>query len=85
LSNEQDQKIELTPEQTNPYLARPEHFQIGAPTQTSPTPGHGQRGSTRREELFLLAKRKAQGKSAVLPLRTDDATPYAIRNHDIPN
>jgi hypothetical protein len=39
LTNEQDQKIELTPEQTNPYLARPEHFQIGAPAQTSPTPG----------------------------------------------
>jgi hypothetical protein len=66
LTNEQDQKIELTPEQTNPYLARPEDFQIGAPAQTSPTPGHGQRGDSKREEAQLLAKRKAQGKGLSL-------------------
>jgi hypothetical protein len=83
LTNEQDQKIELTPEQANPYLARPEDFQIGAPAQTRLTPGHGQRGDTKREEARLLAKRKAQGKGLSLPTSTDDATPYAIRNHDI--
>jgi hypothetical protein len=85
LTKEQDQKIELTPEQQNPYLARPEHFQIGAPAQSSPTPGHGQRGDSKREEAQLLARRKAQNKGLSLPTSTDDATPYAIRNHDIPN
>jgi hypothetical protein len=83
LTNEQDQKIELTPEQTNPYLARPEHFQIGAPAQTSPTPGHGQRGDSKREEAKLLSKRKAQGRGVTLPTATDDAASYDIHNHDI--
>jgi hypothetical protein len=82
LTNDKDQKIELTPEQTNPYLARPEHFQIGAPAQTSPTPGHGQRGDTKGEESQLLAKRKALGRGATLPTATDDAARYAIHNHD---
>jgi hypothetical protein len=75
LTNEQDQKIELTPEQTNPYLARPEDFQIGAPAQTSPTPGHGQRGDTAKEEARLLATRKARGKGPDLPTSVDDAGP----------
>jgi hypothetical protein len=83
LTNEQDQKIELTPEQTNPYLARPEHFQIGVPAQASPTPGHGQRGDTKREESQLLAKRKALGRGVTLPTSTDDAASYDIHNHDI--
>jgi hypothetical protein len=78
-SPQQDQKIELTPEQTNPYLARPEHFNVGEPTQTSPTPGHGQRGDSKREELFLLAQRKAQRKGADLPTATDDAAPYNMK------
>jgi hypothetical protein len=83
LTNEQDQKIELTPEQTNPYLARPEDFQIGAPAQTIPTPGHGQRGESKREEAQLLARRKAQGRGATLPTAIDDAARYDIHNHDI--
>jgi hypothetical protein len=76
--NKDNEKIELTNQQTNPYLARPEQFSIGAPAQSAPTPGHGQRGDSRREELFLLAKRKAQGKGVDLPLRTDDAAPYVM-------
>jgi hypothetical protein len=83
MTDDKDQTIELTPEQTNPYLARPEHFQIGAPAQTSPTPGHGQRGDTKREESQLLAKRKAQGRGVSLPTSTDDAASYDIHNHDI--
>jgi hypothetical protein len=73
MTNEQDRKIELTPQQQNPYLARPEDFEIGAPAQTSPTPGHGQRGLTTREELLLLAKRKSQGKGQDLGTAVDDA------------
>ena len=83
MTNEQGQKIELTPEQTNPYLARPEHFEIGAPAQTSPIPGHGQRGDSKREESQLLAKRKALGRGVILPISTDDAASYDIHNHDI--
>jgi hypothetical protein len=73
MTNQQDEKIELTPEQSNPYLCRPEHWTIGAPAQTSPTPGHGQRGDSIKEETRLLAKRKAQGKGVDLPTTTDDA------------
>jgi hypothetical protein len=72
MTNEQDEKIELTPEQQNPYLCRPEHFTVNT-TQANQPPGHGQRGANRREEMFLLAKRKAQGKGVDLATATDDA------------
>jgi hypothetical protein len=78
MTTKQAQKIELTRQQTNPYLARPEDFEVGKPAQTSPTPGHGQRGDSIREEAQLLAKRKAQGKGVDLPPRTDDAGPPQI-------
>ena len=71
-TNKDNEKIEQTTEQSNPYLARPEDFEIGAPAQTSPTPGHGQRGLTTREER-LLAKRKSQGKGQDLGTTVDDA------------
>jgi hypothetical protein len=71
MTNQDEQKIELTPEQSNPYLARPEHFEVGAPAQTSSTPGHGQRGDTASEEAQLLAKRKAKGKGVDLGTRID--------------
>jgi len=70
---EQDEVIQLSPEQRNPYLARPEHFQVSGPIQTNPTPGHGQRGLTKREEYKLLAKRKATGRGVSLPTEVDDA------------
>jgi hypothetical protein len=68
LTSEQDQKIELTPEQQNPYLARPEDFEVVAPDNIASRtqPFHGQRGDSDREEAQLLAKRKAQGKGADL-------------------
>jgi hypothetical protein len=69
---QQDQRIELTPEQQNSYLARPEDFTVST-TQANQPPGHGQRGVNRREEMFLLAKRKAQGKGVDLPTAIDDA------------
>jgi hypothetical protein len=72
MPTEQDEKIELTPQQQNPYLARPEDFIVNT-TQANQPPGHGQRGANRREEMFLLAKRKAQGKGVDLPTATDDA------------
>jgi hypothetical protein len=68
LTKEQDQKIELTPEQQNPYLARPEDFEVVAPDNIASRtqPFHGQRGDSDREEAKLLAKRKAQGKGVDL-------------------
>jgi hypothetical protein len=77
-TNRDNEKIEQTSEQSNPYLARPEDFEIGAPAQTSPTPGHGQRGLTKSEERLLLAKRKSQGKGVDLGTTVDDATPYDL-------
>jgi hypothetical protein len=75
MTNDKDEVIVLTESQRDPYYARPEGFKIGAPAQTSPTPGHGQRGDTAKEEARLLATRKAQGKGADLPTVTDDAGP----------
>jgi hypothetical protein len=67
-SPQQDQKIELTENQQNPYLARPEDFEVVAPDNIArrTQPFHGQRGDSNREEARLLAKRKAQGKGVDL-------------------
>jgi hypothetical protein len=67
-SPQQDQKIKLTENQQNPYLARPEDFKVVAPDNIASRtqPFHGQRGDSDREEAQLLAKRKAQGKGADL-------------------
>jgi hypothetical protein len=67
-SPQQDQKIELTENQQNPYLARPEDFTVTTPDQIArrSQPFHGQRGDSDREEATLLAKRKAQGKGVDL-------------------
>jgi hypothetical protein len=80
MTNEQDQKIELTKEQSNPYLARPEDFAVTTPDQIArrTQPFHGQRGDSTREENQLLAKRKPMGKGVELPRRTDDAGPPQI-------
>jgi len=67
-SPQQDQKIELTENQQNPYLARPEDFEVIAPDNIASRkqPFHGQRGDSNREEARLLAKRKAKEKGADL-------------------
>lgn len=67
-SPQQDQQIELTNNQQNPYLARPEDFTVTPPDQIArrSQPFHGQRGDSDREEAKLLAKRQAQGKGADL-------------------
>jgi hypothetical protein len=80
MTNQENEKIELSPQQANPYACRPEDWQVGAPVQTGAVPGNGQRGSSVREEAQLLAKRKAQGRGVDLPTRTDDAAPYDIHN-----
>ncbi len=56
MKNEPNQKIELTPKQQNPYLARPEDFSISTAAQASrrSMPGHGQNGESRRELSRLL-------------------------------
>jgi hypothetical protein len=82
---QQDQKIELTKNQQNPYLARPEDFDISEPDEIASrsTPFHGQCGDTKREGSQLLAKRKALGRGVTLPTSTDVAASYDIHNHDI--
>lgn len=51
-----DEKIELTPEQQNPYLARPDQFQVTRADEaaTKKVPGHGQLGNDMREYKKLL-------------------------------
>ena len=70
-----NEKIELTPQQQNPYLARPEDFEVNTPDAIAncTQPFHGQRGDSNREEAKLLRIRKAQNKGVALPTATDDA------------
>jgi hypothetical protein len=74
-NKEQSRKIELTPKQQNPYLARPEDFEVEKPNGPAEigVPGHGQRGVNDQEERRLLAERKASGKGVPLPLEPGDA------------
>lgn len=68
-NKEQGVKIELTPEQQNPGLAKPTDFEV---TETDdplpPTPGHGQRGETAAEYKRLLKERRG-GESQPIPDR----------------
>ncbi len=74
-NKEQNKVIELTPEQSNPYKARPENFEIGQPNAPAnmTTPGHGQRGKNEREEKQLFSERKPTDKGAPLPLEPSEA------------
>jgi len=74
-NKEQNQKIELTNNQKNPYLTRPEDWEVAAPNAPSEmeTPGHGQRGDNKREEAKLLAERRATGEGVPLPLEPSEA------------
>jgi hypothetical protein len=73
--NKNNEKIEQTAQQSNPYLARPEDFTISEPDEidSRSTPFHGQCGDTQREYDRLLAIRHAQNKGVDLPTSTDGA------------
>lgn len=82
MHNEPNLKQELTPEQQNPYLARPEDFDVMTPAEaaTKKVPGHGQRGRNLREQNKLLreafakaGKAQWQGHGQELPTSVDDA------------
>lgn len=79
---DRDTKIELTASQENPYLARPEDFEVMTPdiAATKVVPGHGQRGNNNREQNKLLreafskpGRSQWQGKGQELGTATDDA------------
>jgi hypothetical protein len=81
-SPQQDQVIQLTNAQQNPYLARPEDFPVSEPDEIAnlPVPFHGQCGDSTREYDQLLAvraskagKSKPTGRGLDLPTATDDA------------
>jgi hypothetical protein len=67
-NQEQNEVISLTPTQQSPGTALPSDFVIGSPVQTSPTPGHNQRGKTKAEEAALF--REAQAFKPTIPLPT---------------
>jgi 16S rRNA G966 N2-methylase RsmD len=50
MRKEKNTLVELTPEQTNPYLARPDQFEV---VEADP-PFHGQCGENQREYQKLL-------------------------------
>ena len=61
---EKDTLVKLTPEQSNPYLARPEEFEV-----IEALPFHGQCGENQREYQKLLK----QGEVAANASNFDDA------------
>jgi hypothetical protein len=58
-NKDQNVKIELTPTQLSHRDALPTDFEIGSPTQTAQTPGHGQRGDSKAEEAALFRETDA--------------------------
>jgi hypothetical protein len=75
-NKEQNNKIEQTENQRNPYLCRPEDWKVSTPDAPSEmeVPAHGQRGDNAREEAKLLAERRATGKGVDLPTEVDNAS-----------
>jgi hypothetical protein len=61
MTNEDNQKIELSEAQQNPSLAHPADFAIGSPLQSGDyaTPGHGQCGDSKAEYAKLVAQGNA--------------------------
>ena len=49
---EKNTLVELTPEQSNPYLARPDHFEV----TEADLPFHGQCGKNQREYQKLFKR-----------------------------
>jgi hypothetical protein len=80
--DEQDRVVTQSLNQHNPYLARPEDFEVVTPDNfaSRTQPFHGQRGDSDREEARLLAKRKAQGKGVTLGTTVDEAGPPNMGN-----
>jgi hypothetical protein len=83
-TNRDEENIELSEAQQNPYLARPEDFVVGTGVDAAKRqlPGHGQCGDTLREYNHLLKQREqSAGKSKPvykgvdLPTAPDEAGP----------
>jgi hypothetical protein len=84
MTNHNEEKIELSLNQQNPYLARPEDFTVmpaGEAAKRS-LPGHGQHGDTQREYNAILNdprrgynKSEPTGRGATLATTTDEAGP----------
>jgi hypothetical protein len=65
---DQNKNIELTPTQLSPRDSLPTDFEIGSPTQTGQTPGHGQRGDSKAEEAKLFAEAEAFKPTQPIPV-----------------
>ncbi len=59
-NHEKDKRVEQTPEQRNPGLAKAQDFEVKthADAAKMPTPGHGQHGENKVEYTALLPKSK---------------------------
>jgi predicted alpha/beta-fold hydrolase len=75
-NKQQDMLIEQTDNQRNPFLARPEDFEVLEPSDAAKPmarPFHGQTGDSKTEYNRLLQEAPLTGKGAPLPTQTDDA------------
>ena len=65
MKNEKNELATLSPQQSNPYTAKPEEFEVGRADEfaDSYVPGHGQCGKDEKEYDGLLKQADAHGKS----------------------
>jgi len=75
MNTQKNKKIELSPEQANPYLARPEDFPVlsGENAVKELTAFHGQHGDSLQEKSKLLAERKPVGEGSPIGADVNDA------------
>ena len=75
MKDEKDRLVEQSESQRNPFLARPEDFEVGKPGANTGMPGHGQHGDTVAEERALLASipQPISGRGQLLPTEPDHA------------
>jgi hypothetical protein len=66
-----NEKVELSENQQNPGLARPEDFKVNPPDANESYPFHGQRGDSKRECAALLRVREEN--------HPKDSSPYDTR------
>jgi len=82
MNTDKDTLFEQTEAQRNPYLARPEDFEVMSPVEAAQRslPGHGQCGNNfhqynqlLKEREHVAGKSKPTGKGAPVVTSTDDA------------
>lgn len=69
MEKQKDKLATLSPQQSNPYTAMPEDFEVGC--ADGDVPGHGQCGKNKKEHDELLAPSVKAGRTGTAPRATE--------------